>query len=119
MGWDISIRDPQTGQTLETEQPHALAGGTYQPDGTREAWLRVTYNYSLHYRDIWGADSLDHINGLTRDECLPLLEAAVAQLGTTTVPDYWASTPGNAGKALADLYFLLKLCPADAVVRVA
>ena len=45
MGWDISINDPQTGQTLQTEQPHALAGGNYQPDGTREAWLSITYNY--------------------------------------------------------------------------
>ena len=55
---------------------------------------------------------------MTVEQCLPVVQQAADCLGTETDPDYWAGTAGNAGKALADLYTLLQLCPLDGVVQV-
>ena len=133
MSWDVHIVDATSGQTLELSEPHHLAGGTYlvtdgadwpedagnpPPPSTKRAWLNVTYNYSRHYRELWGDASLNHIHDMTVEQCLPEVQQAADRLGTETDPDYWAGTAGNAGKALADLYILLQLCPPDGVVQV-
>lgn len=44
MSYDISLCDPITGETLETESNHMMIGGTFAVGGTRELWLNVTYN---------------------------------------------------------------------------
>lgn len=46
MSYDINIVDPSTGETIETADPHHIAGGTYQLGGTTKLWLNITYNYS-------------------------------------------------------------------------
>lgn len=46
MSYDINIVDPTTGETIETADPHHIAGGTYQVGGTTQLWLNITYNYS-------------------------------------------------------------------------
>lgn len=54
MSYDITITDPNTGETLHTAQPLNLYGGTYSPDST-ELSLNITYNYSPFY---YRADTL-------------------------------------------------------------
>ena len=49
MSYDISLRDPVTGQTLQLDAPHHMRGGTYQVGGTTDAHLNVTWNYARHY----------------------------------------------------------------------
>lgn len=49
MSYDINIVDPTTGETIETADPHHIAGGTYQVGGTTRLWLNITYNYSPFY----------------------------------------------------------------------
>ena len=44
MSYDISLCNPITGETLETESTHMMIGGTFAVGGTRELWLNVTYN---------------------------------------------------------------------------
>ena len=36
MSYDISLCDPLTGETLETESTHMMIGGTFAVGGTRE-----------------------------------------------------------------------------------
>lgn len=49
MSYDINIVDPITGETIETADPHHIAGGTYCVGGTTRLWLNITYNYSPFY----------------------------------------------------------------------
>ena len=55
MSYDINIVDPTTGETIETADPHHIAGGTYQVGGTTRLWLNITYNYSPFF---YRADTL-------------------------------------------------------------
>lgn len=61
MSYDINIVDPTTGETIETADPHHIAGGTYQVGGTTQLWLNITYNYSpFYYRaDTLGASTAE------------------------------------------------------------
>ena len=86
-------------------------GGTYNVEGTDEARLNVTYNYSWFYFLL-----LDYEKGLRwltnreADSCIRRLEETSEKLGTNQykrrddegsyIEDYWAPTPGNAGYAL-------------------
>lgn len=79
-------------------------GGTYVLGGTSDACVNVTYNYGHHYYDLLHEDGLRGLHGLSGAEAAPLLERAVAVLGTERDDsDYWAPTPGNAGAALGVL----------------
>lgn len=88
--------------TLENENGAAVQvanhseGGTYAIGGTTDAELNVTYNYAPHF----GFRSLD---GRTGEETIPELEVAVQKLGTERSGDYWESTAGNTGHAIAIL----------------
>ena len=44
MSYDINIVDPTTGETIETADPHHIAGGTYQVGGTTRLWLNIAKN---------------------------------------------------------------------------
>lgn len=100
-------------------------GGTYAADGTTEASLNVTYNYGRLLRETLDDPEPDRSDILARlfagrraGDMIPLLEGAVAQLGTTRDEDYWAETPGNVGHVLALLLAWARLHP-NAVWRVA
>jgi hypothetical protein len=114
MSYDISLRDPATGETAIVPDGHDLRGGTYVSGGTDEAWLNVTYNYSRHYYRVFGANGVRTIYGMTGRESVPVLDAAIAQLGEDTDSDYWTPTEGNARAALENLRLLARACP-DAV----
>lgn len=127
MSWDIDIED-QEGNIMKCQSPHRLRGGTVQAevignevvDGhTRpklgqkpitEASLNVTYNYYKHYEPILG-DGMDFFQDMSTADAIPHLEKVVDTLGTKIDPDYWKSTPGNAGAAADSLLFLCQECP--------
>lgn len=96
---------------FELDTPHQMKGGTYALGGTPQAWLNITYNYSQHYYRVFGENGIRSIYGKTGAESLPLLEAAVAQLGDDKDEDYWKATEGNAKAALYQLMAFAKMRP--------
>lgn len=56
MSYGITLKDPVTKETIQFELPHFMRGGTYAVDGTKEAWLSVTYNYSHYYYEATDKD---------------------------------------------------------------
>ena len=66
MSYDIDLKDPVTGKTIEFDKPHNMRGGTYQVGGTSEAWLNITYNYSGYYYDATDGD--ERFFGKTNDD---------------------------------------------------
>lgn len=111
MGYDIHLRDPVTGNALEAESPHQVRGGTYAVGGTTKLWLSVTYNYWAHFRRVFGEEGIRSIYGKTGAESIPMLQAAMAQLGDDVDPDYWKATEGNAKQSLAGLLAFAQLRP--------
>jgi len=130
MSYDICLKDPVTGDTLELEAPHHMRGGTYAMGGTAEAHLNVTYNYAPQFFRVF--DALDKpratapdwmhkdggpvrgvrtIYGLTGAESLPVLDRAISMLDNDVDPDYWKATDGNAKRALMQLRALAAMRP--------
>ena len=110
MSYDISLYEPD-GTVAIVPDGHDLRGGTYQMGGCSEAWLNVTYNYSEHFHRVLGEKGVRTIYGMTGRESVPVLEAAIAQLGDDVSSDYWAATEGNAKRALQNLRLLALACP--------
>ncbi len=93
-------------------------GGTYIMGGTDVAELNVTYNYSWFYHHFLDAEhGLKWLHGRKAADCIEKLEVAAKELTDKPYKDYWAPTPGNAGKALAILLDWAKLHP-EAVFEV-
>lgn len=113
MSYDISLRDPITGECLCTDEPHFMRGGMYAVGGTTELWLNVTYNYADHYYrdDVFGEKGIRTIYGLTGAESIPILEKAANALGDDISDDYWESTEGNAKRPLLQLLAMAKMRP--------
>ena len=111
MSYDIYLKDPVTGETLEADAPHQIRGGTYAMGGTTELWLNVTYNYGAHFRRVLGDDGIRSIYGKTGAESIPMLKDAMAQLADDVDDDYWKATEGNAKQALAGLLAFAQLRP--------
>lgn len=111
MSYDIYLNDPVTGGVIELDEPHQMRGGTYAVGGTTEAWLNVTYNYSDHYYRIMGEEGIRTIYGMTGAESIPVLKAAIDELGDDVDPDYWKPTEGNAKRALCNLLALAQMQP--------
>ena len=112
MSWDVSLSDKETG-TCEVERFEE--GGTYVLGGSTDANLNITYNYSAFYHEHLDQEhGLKWLDGKRAAETIERLEQAVAALGTTPDSDYWAATPGNAGRALAMLLSWARQYP-DAV----
>lgn len=133
MSYDISLCDPITGETLETESTHMMTGGTFTVGGTRELWLNVTYNYAdWYYRpDVFPiiegeSKGIRAIYGLTGAESIPVLKKAIDTLkklnediseeertelekhGTT---GYWMPTKENAIRPLCQLLAMAQMRP--------
>lgn len=111
MSYDIELRCPVTGETLEADSPHHLRGGTYAVGGTMELALNVTYNYANIFRRVLGDNGIRTIYGMTGAASLPLLRAAADQLGDDVDDDYWKPTEGNAKRALLGLAALAEMRP--------
>lgn len=81
MSYDISLNEPISGETIKFETAHFVRGGTYAIGGTQEAWLNITYNYAKHYYRVFGEKGIRTIYGMTGAESIPIIKAAMAQLG--------------------------------------
>ena len=94
MSYWISLHD-ETGAMPSVDS--FTDGGTYAVGGSDEADLNVTYNYCRHF------DFRGELHGRKAADTIPIMEKAVAELGTKRADDYWTATSGNAGAAVARL----------------
>ena len=114
MGYDIQLVDEDGTPVQVKRHTH---GGTFVLGGTTSADISITYNYAEYFYDMIDADEgIRWLYGRTGNECIPMLHAAVRELGTVQSNDYWDKYPGNAGHVLAILLSWAKLCP-DAVFQ--
>ena len=126
MSYDIYLNDPVTGEPLEFADTMDLRGGTFALGGTTEAWLNITYNYSSHFRRVFGDENISlndweklfgsdtgirRLYGMSAKESIPILEKAIDMLSTDEDSDYWKPTEGNARKALSNLLIMAKALP--------
>ena len=111
MSYDIRLVHPVTKETLTLDSAHFMRGGTYSLFGEREAHLNVTYNYAPHYYRVFGQEGVRALYGKSGAETIPLLEAAIDQLGDDVDDDYWKPTEGNAKAALFQLLALARMRP--------
>ncbi len=104
---------------VELEHPHLLRGGTYAINGTRDATLNITYNYSwFYYRFLSVNEGLRVLDNMPAYQVIDLLAEAISCLGIRRYDDYWMPTAGNAGAALNDLRTLSMLVPRLAILNV-
>ena len=89
MSYDIRLCDPVTHETLKTDVPHDMRGGTYAMGGTTGLWLNVTYNYGKHYYRVLGDKGIRTIYGMTGAESIPVLEAAATKLARLRPDGVW------------------------------
>ncbi len=102
VSYDVKLVDPETGKAVIVDRH--TEGGTYAIGGVDEAELNITYNYSEHFHEALEPEKgLRWLYGKTGRETVERLRDAVIALGTVRDPDYWKSTPGNAGFALSIL----------------
>jgi len=111
MSYDIELMHPITREPLELEIPHHMKGGTYPIGGNPFASLNITYNYAKHYYHVFGVNGIRTIYGVSGADSIPILEAAIAQLGDDIGDSYWEDTEGNAKAALVQLLALAKMRP--------
>ena len=108
MSYDIELRHPVTGDTLQLDEPHHMRGG----GGATDASLNITYNYSRHFVAAFEDErGVRCIYGTTGAESIPILKAAAGKLGSDVDEDYWAPTEGNARAAIMQLLALARMRP--------
>lgn len=90
MSYWVNLTDKDTGDLVPV--PTFQEGGTLVVGGSGSADLNVTYNYCKRF-------DFKSLGGKTAEVTIPVLTAAVMELGVVRDPDYWAPTPGNAGHA--------------------
>lgn len=78
MGWSLWLKDPKTGERLETEEKHFMFGPNVCLGGTNRLELDITYNYGRMY-GIVGFNPRD-IYGKTGKEAVPILHRAIETL---------------------------------------
>lgn len=116
MSYDIKLHDPISREPIELEAKHFMRGGTYAIDGTSEAWLSITYNYSEFYYEAEPEKGIRAIYGMTGAESIPVLQNMIDQItkkypNAETSENYWNATPGNAIKPLHQLIAMAKMRP--------
>ena len=111
MSYDISLVNPETMDVVELDQPIQLRGGTMPLEGSHEASLNITYNYSPIFSKVLGKEGIRTIYGMKALHSVALLESAMSQLNNDLDIDYWKATEGNAKVALASLLELAKAKP--------
>lgn len=111
MSYDIYLTDPATSDTIKFAEPRLMVGAIHELGGTTQAWVNVTWNYRPHFLRVLGPNGIREIYGKSGAETLPLLQAAIEQLGTDVPSDYFEPTEGNARRALEQLRDLAVLRP--------
>lgn len=108
MSYDIYIVDPKTKKVLTFDKPmQGFEGGTYAVEGTREAHLNITYNYSkFYYEHLDNEKGIRWLYGKKVRQTLGALLEAFEKMKGEPDDDYWAPTEGNAKYALMQLILL-------------
>lgn len=131
MSYDITLREPVSGEIVHFDSVHQMKGGTYALGGTSEAWLNITYNYARWYcrDDVFGENGIRVIYGMIAADSISILEKAIKTLENTKdklseeeakklaeegVAGYWLPTKENAIKPLYQLLAMAKMRP-DAI----
>ena len=112
MSYDICLRTDD-GSVLELRSKHSIRGGTYVLGGTTAAELNVTYNYSSFFRAVFGEAGIRTLYGMSAEDSIPVLTAAIAALHGEPDQDYWRCTEGNARQALIDLLCIAAMAVSD------
>lgn len=100
MSWWVSLRE--NGEYVKV--PLHREGGTYALEGSDEAELNITYNYSQHFHETIDSEiGIRWLNKKQAAQVIRVLEIAIFALGTEKDPDYWKTTKGNAGYSLSIL----------------
>ena len=101
MSYDVYLRN-NTGEPVIVSSHQE--GGTFVLGEDDHAHLNITYNYSnFFYKELDKKKGLRWLYGKKGKNCIKRLEKAIKNLGTVRYPNYWKSTPGNAGYALSIL----------------
>lgn len=133
MSYDIYLKDPVSGETLSTDHPHHMRGGTYAMEGTHEMWISVTYNYAYWYYKpgVFAATEQESkgirtIYGMMGAKSIPVLKKAIESLESISedisdeerreceeqgATGYWMPTRKNAIKPLYQLLAFAQMRP--------
>lgn len=126
MSYDIKLIDPVTKETLHSDVPHHMRGGTYAMSGTTEMWLNITYNYSRWFYEAFGDQGIRTIYGMTGVESIPVIDKAIQALESMNeelsheeiqeyidhgVTGYWIPTKENALRPLYQLKAMAQMRP--------
>lgn len=133
MSYDIYLKNPVDGKTIEFDSKHMMTGGMYALGGTTEAWLNVTYNYAKwYYMDGVFADTTEEskgirtIYGMTGADSIQVLTNAIDKLENCKddmsveerkeyeeqgAKGYWLPTRKNAIRPLYQLLAMAKMRP--------
>lgn len=110
MSYDVELRDALTKETLQTDMPHFMCGGTYAVGGTHELWLNITFNYGPLFRKAV-PEGIYAIDGMSAVESIAVLDKMIAVLDDDVDDDYWKPTEGNAKRALLQLKAMAQMRP--------
>lgn len=97
MGYDISLIERSTGETIELPVKHVMAGATccaeydektgkFFVKPTTEAWLSVTYNYSKYYFDAAENDERFYGNDRTGNYTNLGIRGIYGKIGVESIP---------------------------------
>lgn len=128
MSYDIYLTDPVTKETLHTDTPHQIRGGTYAMSGTTEMWLNITYNYADWYYmpEVFGENGIRTIYGMSGAESIRIIDKAISALESMDkdlsveeiadyeahkVTGYWIPTRANALRPLYQLKAMAQMRP--------
>lgn len=90
MSYDIYLKDPVTGTTMEVPG-HLMRGGTFKADYhpesgiftpalNTEAHLNITYNYGRYYSEIYKEEGIRTIYGMSGVDSISVLEKMITFL---------------------------------------
>ena len=91
MGWEISLICPCCKRPIFVSEHQE--GSIIDLDGSTEADISVTYNYSKYF-------DFSVLNGRKAKSTIKLLEQNIEKLGTIQDSNYWIATEGNVGHIL-------------------
>lgn len=92
-------------------------GGKQIINGSTEAELNVTYNYSEILERVLGHTFSDALDNKKAGDVVELLGHAMMILDTDVSTDYWQATEGNVRVVISRLLMWAEQCP-DAIFRV-
>ena len=93
MGYNVSLCEPDTGQTIRSMIPTSQFA-------YNEMRLNITDSYSKYFCRAFGEEGLQVINGKTGAESIPILIEAALSLKQDVSEGRWSLTENNARETL-------------------